>query len=85
MADPPLDTELKYFSQGLKWFEEYNMEKVLGKYQILPKVEEDSGVSVIDIWNAVTDSIGKKPVIRCLKDQVSKNFVRNPVLAVQPM
>lgn len=69
MADPPLDTELKYFSQGLKWFEEYNMEKVLGKYQILPKVEEDSGVSVIDIWNAVTDSIGKKPVIRCLKDQ----------------
>jgi ribonuclease T2 len=65
---PSLDTEIKYFSQGLNWISQYGMSNILGKSGIQPKSQ---AYTPQDIWNAVQKSLGKSPAVQCLVDPVS--------------
>uniref|UniRef100_A0A1B6DBJ7 Uncharacterized protein n=1 Tax=Clastoptera arizonana TaxID=38151 RepID=A0A1B6DBJ7_9HEMI len=66
---PQLDTEVKYFTQGLEWIQQYNMADVLGRGGVLASDERGYKLSVL--WNAVTRVLGKNPDIQCVKDSVS--------------
>jgi ribonuclease T2 len=67
-ALPALDTENKYFGQGLKWINQYDMSNILGKSGIQPN---NQGYTLQDVWNVVQKSVGKNPAIQCLVDPVS--------------
>jgi ribonuclease T2 len=67
-ALPALDTENKYFSQGLQWVKQYEMTDILGKSGVQPNSQ---GYTVQDVWNAVQKSTGKNPAVQCLVDLVS--------------
>lgn len=66
---PALDTEDKYFGQGLKWIKQYDMKDILSQSGIEPNV---SGYFPQDIWNAVQKSLGKNPIVQCHIDPKTK-------------
>lgn len=68
---PALDTENKYFGQGLKWIKQYDMSNILGKSGIEPS---NQGHTPQDVWNAVQKSVGKNPTVQCFVDPVSINI-----------
>ena len=63
-----LDREDKYFGQGLKWIQQYDMKNILSQSAILPNVQ---GYFPQDVWNAVQKSLGKNPTVQCHTDPVS--------------
>jgi ribonuclease T2 len=67
-ALPALDSEDKYFGQGLKWIKQYNMKNILSQSGIEPDVQ---GYFPLDVWNGVQKSLGKNPIVRCHVDPVS--------------
>jgi len=68
-ALPTLDTEDKYFGQGLKWIKQYEMKDILSQSGIEPNVP---GYFPQDIWNAVQKSLGKNPTVQCHIDPKTK-------------
>lgn len=67
---PELNNELRYFTQGLVWSHEYNMEKVLSKANIYPSGDENM-FSVQTLWLAIKSILGKNPGIECIHDPKS--------------
>lgn len=61
-----MDSELKYFQQGLALLQQYEMKNVLHKANIVPGRE----YAVSDIFNAVQQVLGKRGMIACRKDKV---------------
>lgn len=59
-----LDNELKYFTQGLAWREQYLISNILGNAGIHP----DSNSTVIALQRAIVKTIGKNPSIHCTYD-----------------
>ncbi|EDV50416.1 ribonuclease Oy [Drosophila erecta] len=59
-----LDSELKYFEQGITWREKYIMSRILDASDIHP----DSNNTVAAIYNAIVKALGKNPSIHCLYD-----------------
>ena len=55
-ALPTLDTEDKYFGQGLKWIKQYDIKNILSQSGIEPNVQ---GYFPQDVWNAVQKAVGK--------------------------
>jgi ribonuclease T2 len=64
---PTLDTESKYFDQGLKWINQYDMSNILSKSAIQP----NNRFTAEQVWNAVQKSLGKNPAVQCIVDPVS--------------
>lgn len=62
-----LDTERKYFGQGLKWINQYEMSNILGTSGIQP----NNRYTIEDVWNAVQKRLGKNPAVECTVDPVS--------------
>ncbi|XP_059055485.1 ribonuclease Oy [Achroia grisella] len=61
----PLNSELKYFSQGLDWLKKYNMLDILTAANIVPTEEKEYPIT--DINNAVVEKLGVRPRIECNK------------------
>ncbi|XP_054084446.1 ribonuclease Oy isoform X2 [Zeugodacus cucurbitae] len=59
-----LDNELKYFTQGLAWREQYLMSNILGNAGIHP----DSNNTVVALQTAIVKTLGKNPSIHCIYD-----------------
>lgn len=66
---PQLDTEAKYFGQGLLWLQQYSMSSYLSKINVTPGGSYD----VFDIYNKLRNAIGYNPAIGCVKDHMSGN------------
>lgn len=64
---PALDSENKYFGQGLSWLQQYSMSSILKQADILP----DSENSVITIQQGVTKVLKVQPVIHCVYDRLT--------------
>jgi ribonuclease T2 len=67
VALPALDTESKYFGQGLKWIDQYDMSNILSKSAIEP----NNRYTAEEVWNAVQKTLGKNPTVHCTVDPVS--------------
>lgn len=63
---PKVNTELKYFKEGLSLLSQYDMKHVLGKANIMPGKK----YAATDILNAVERVLGKRGVVVCRKDKV---------------
>ncbi|XP_055373082.1 ribonuclease Oy [Condylostylus longicornis] len=64
-SDENLSDEFKYFNQGLKWRNSFNMSEILGNAGIHP----DSNNTVINILNALKRTLNKNPSIHCVYDR----------------
>ncbi|XP_033326608.2 ribonuclease Oy [Megalopta genalis] len=62
---PELNTEEKYFGEGLALLSQYDMKNVLASSNILP----GSNYAASDLFNAVLQVLGAHPVIVCRKDR----------------
>lgn len=68
MSLPSLDTEFKYFYQGIEWSEKYNMAKILDEGGI--KVN-DTSKFVTDYWKAVKSVLKTNSYVHCVYMAVS--------------
>jgi len=64
---PALDSEFKYFHQGIEWSEKYNMRDVLDK----SNVKINSTLYVADYWKAVKSVLKTNAWIECATKHVS--------------
>lgn len=64
---PALDSEFKYFYQGIEWSEKYNMRDVLNKSSI----KVNSTLHVDDYWKAVKSILKTNAWIECETKHVS--------------
>jgi len=64
-----LDTESKYFGQGLVWLQQHSMSSLLSQANILPGGSYD----IKEVYKALQKSLGINPAISCVKDHVSGN------------
>lgn len=65
---PALNSEFKYFYQGINWSEKYNMKNILEKGGI--KVN-DTTSSVFDYWKALKSVLKTNAWIECAIKSVS--------------
>ncbi|XP_060853767.1 uncharacterized protein LOC132931782 isoform X2 [Rhopalosiphum padi] len=70
---PALDSEFKYFFQGIEWSEKYNMRDILGKSNI----KINSTLNVADYWKAVKSVLNTNAWIDC----VTKHDTKEQMLA----
>lgn len=63
---PALDSELKYFKQGLIWSKQYLLNDLLTKGAIIP----NGKYPISQIWNTLKTGLGKIPEIRCFVEKV---------------
>ncbi|CAH0406811.1 unnamed protein product [Chilo suppressalis] len=68
----PLDTQYKYFSKGLNFFQQYDMSAVLAKSGIVP--DDDNEYKLLDIYNAVKNTLEVNPSIQCRVEE-GKSFL----------
>lgn len=61
-----LDTELKYFKQGLEWSKQYPLNDLLSRGGILP----NGSYPVNQFWHTLKTGLGKNPRIDCFKEKV---------------
>ncbi|XP_028165958.1 ribonuclease Oy [Ostrinia furnacalis] len=59
----PLNSELKYFSQGLSWGETYSMSTILANSGIIP--DDEKLYTLTAIHNVLVVSLGVNPSIQC--------------------
>lgn len=64
---PNLDSELKYFKQGLDWSKQYPLSDLLSKGGIKP----NGTYPVNQIWHTLRTALGKNPRIDCFMDKVN--------------
>ncbi|KAE9529714.1 hypothetical protein AGLY_011810 [Aphis glycines] len=70
---PALDSEFKYFFQGIEWSEKYNMKDVLEKSNI----KINSTLNVADYWKAVKSVLKTNAWVEC----VTKHDTKEQMLA----
>lgn len=70
-ALPALNSEFKYFSQGIDWSENYNMKDVLEKSGI----KTNSTLTVTDYWKAIKSVLKTNVWIECLIKHVSNTIL----------
>ncbi|KAJ2950179.1 hypothetical protein O0L34_g11537 [Tuta absoluta] len=61
----PLNSEFKYFSNGLNWMKKYSMTNILSSNNIIPS--NDKEYPIAEIHKAVTDTLHVNPAIECRK------------------
>lgn len=66
---PAFDSELKYFSQGLEWNKQFNVNDMLEAQGILPN--NSKSYKAEDFENAIKAYIGVKPILHCVTDKVN--------------
>lgn len=59
-----LDTENKYFGQGLAWLQQYTMNGLLAKSNILP----GAMYNITDFYNAIKQALNINPSIHCVHE-----------------
>jgi hypothetical protein len=69
---PSLNTELKYFSKGIEWFDLHDMSSILAQSGIVPMAGKSYNVQ--EISDAVKGALGTNVGVECWKDPVSKIF-----------
>lgn len=67
---PTLDSELKYFKQGLDWSKNYSLSDLLAKGGINP----NDTYPVSQFWHTLKRGLGKNPRIDCIIDKVCYNY-----------
>jgi ribonuclease T2 len=67
-----MNTELKYFSKGLDWLEQYSISKLLDGSQVVPMGPDFEGYNLEDIHYALSQKLPKTFGIVCFKDQKSR-------------
>lgn len=72
---PALNSEFKYFNQGIEWAEKYNMNDILEKSGI----KVSSKLYVKDYWKAVKSVLKKNVWIQCLYKHVSIIFYNSEI------
>lgn len=72
---PELKNENKYFGQGLSWSQQYSMSSILQKSGINP----DEKHSVISIYQAVVNQLGKNPSIHCIPNKHGDEMYLNEI------
>lgn len=72
MSLPALDSEFKYFYQGIEWSEQYNMDKILKDSGLL--VNSTSNF-VTDYWKAVKSILKTNSYVHCVYKHVSYSFI----------
>jgi len=60
---PALSDELTFFTQGLKWVQQYNLISILSKAGIKPSFS--TPVLALDIENAIQNELNVKPLMVC--------------------
>lgn len=65
---PALNSEFKYFYQGIEWSEKYNMKNILEKGGI--KINSTTSL-VTDYWKAIKSVITTNAWIQCIFKNVS--------------
>lgn len=60
-----LDSENKYFGQGLQWLLQYTMSNMLSKSSIEP----GASYHVVDFHNAIRNTIDSNPSIHCVREK----------------
>lgn len=60
-----LETENKYFGQGLAWLQQYAMSSVLDKFGI----KSGNNYTIIDIHHAIITVLNRNPSIHCVKEK----------------
>lgn len=63
---PALDSELKYFKQGLDWSKKYQLSDLLAQGGIKP----NGTYPVNQFWHTLKTGLGKNPRIDCYKEKV---------------
>ncbi|GAB0095993.1 ribonuclease T2 [Sergentomyia squamirostris] len=58
---PELNTEIRYFNQGLNWLHQYSMSSILANTKIMP----DSTPTVAELHGAIVSQLNRNPVIHC--------------------
>lgn len=66
---PALNSEFKYFNQGIEWSEKYNMKNVLEESGI----QLNSSLYVNDYWKAVKSVLKTNTWIQCVFKHVSNS------------
>jgi len=64
---PSLNSEFKYFFQGIEWSKKYNMKDILEKGGI----KVNSTLNVTDYWKAVKSTLKTNVWIECITKHVS--------------
>lgn len=67
VALPSLNSEFKYFNQGIEWSEKYNMKNILEESGI----KLNSSLYVNDYWKAVKSVLKTNAHIQCVFKHVS--------------
>lgn len=60
-----LDTENKYFGQGLAWLQQFTMTGILAKANIIP----DQQYHFDDIYNGIKKILNRNPSIHCVHEK----------------
>lgn len=66
---PELQSENKYFGQGLAWLQQYTMSGILTK----AKVTAGAKYNVVDFHNAIKNVINTNPSIHCVREKDHKS------------
>lgn len=67
-----MNTELKYFSKGLTWLDQYSISALLKDSKVQPMGPDFDGYSVQDIHDALAKKLPTTFGIVCFKDQKTK-------------
>lgn len=70
-----LNTEDKYFGQGLSWLQQHSMADVLGKGGILP----GNNYTVVEIHQVLMDQLQQNAAIECYHDKATKHQFLNEI------
>lgn len=71
LSYPPLNSELKYFKQGLDWSKQYQLSKLLDQGDIKP----NGTYPINQFWHTLKTGLGKNPRIDCYIDEVCYIFL----------
>lgn len=69
----PLNSQIKYFSQGLKWLQQLSMSKILAESNIVPS--DDKVYTLSDFYNAVKAQLNAEPQIECRSEKGGKQYL----------
>lgn len=70
---PSLNTELKYFKQGLDWSKKYQLTDLLKKGGIVPH----NSYPTMQYYHTIQTVLGKNPFIDCYEDKVCYLIIYN--------
>lgn len=68
----PFNSELKYFSKGIEWFQKYNMKTELDYHKVFPSNEK--GYLLVDLVKMLNLHYPVNPIIHCWREH-GKNWL----------